>query len=205
MLLRSDAFLRFAEHLAHHEALEHGAAQPLAREMGVPYTTLIEWWRHFEFHRALLVFADGVRVDRQRLLQVLVAHRVTRLTPRVSRGTSLAPREVSAALTAQGVPHALAMLSAANEWAFFEPRREIQIYVAAQDLTRARAAVPADERGPYHVEMFSDNPAHLQIVRRGDLPVTGKFLTLLDCRAHPEGGAHASFLERNLIRWGKDA
>lgn len=203
MRVRADEFLRFAEYLAHREDLGNAAAQPIAQELGVPYTTLIEWWRHLEFHRALLVSPGEVRVDHPRLLQVLTAHRTARLTPRVARPIALDAHGVARELTAANVPYALAMLSAANEWAFFEPRRSIQVYVPTRELTRARAALPLVQDAPFSLEVFGEDPAHLPTARRGRVIVTSQFLTLLDCRAHPEGGAHANFLERNVIEWGR--
>lgn len=202
MRARSDDFLRFAEYLAHHEELPPGAARPIAAELEIPYTTLIEWWRHFEFQRALIASPAGIQVDRPRILQVLTSHRLARLTPRFDRTIGMDARTASTILEERGIPHALGMLSAGNEWAFFEPRRDIQIYVAAGMLTRVRAALPAAPSG-FRLEVFSDNPEQLPIVTRGGVPITSQFLTLLDCRAHPEGGAHANFLERNVIQWGR--
>lgn len=203
MRVRSDDFLRFGEYLAHQEELLPGGARPFATQLSIPYTTLIEWWRQLEFQRAILTTTEGLRVDRARLLQVLTAHRVARLTPRFDRGVAMDAHTVSTVLEAAGIPHALGMLSAGNEWAFFEPRRDIQVYVAASTLTRVRTALPAAPNGPFRLEVFSDNPDHLPIVTRNGVPITNQFLTLIDCRAHPEGGAHANFLERNVIQWGR--
>ena len=203
MSVRSSEFLRFGEHLAHREDLPAGGARPIATQLSIPYTTLIEWWRQFEFQRAIIPSPQGIRVDRPRLLQVLTAHRVARLTPRFDRGIAMDAHAVSTVLEAAGIPHALGMLSAGNEWAFFEPRRDIQVYVAADMLTRVRHALPASSPGPFRLEVFSDNPEHLPIVTRNGVPVTNAFLTLIDCRAHPEGGAHANFLERSVIPWGR--
>lgn len=202
MRVRSDGFLRFGEYLAHQEELPPGGARPIATQLSIPYTTLIEWWRQFEFQRAIITSPEGLRVDRPRLLQVLTAHRMSRLTPRFDRSVDTDAHTVSTVLQAANIPHALGMLSAGNEWAFFEPRRDIQVYVAASMLTRVRTALPAAD-GPFRLEVFSDNPEHLPIVTRNRVPVTNQFLTLIDCRAHPEGGAHANFLERNVIQWGR--
>lgn len=203
MRARADEFLRFGEYLAHQDALPPRGARPVATTLGIPYTTLIEWWRHLEFHRAIFSSSSGNRVDRPRLLQVLTAHRVARLTPRLTRALAVDAHRASRILAREDIRHALAILSAANEWAFFEPRRDIQIYVAAADLTRVRNALPSEPDGPFRLEVFSDNPVHLPVATRGGIPVTSQFLTLVDCRAHPEGGAHANFLERNVIQWGR--
>lgn len=199
----SREFLRFGEYLAHTEALPEGGARGVAAEVDVPYTTLIEWWRQLQFQRAILDSSGGARVDRPRLLQVLTAHRIARLTPRFARRVAMDGHVASAILASQGIPHALAMLTAANEWTFFEPRREIQLYVPAARLTDVRRLLPAETGAPFSLEVFSDNPEQLPVVERNGVPVTNPFLTLLDCRAHPEGGAHANFIERNVIRWGR--
>lgn len=203
MRVKADRFLAFGEYLAHRVDLGDAAVQPIAAELGVPYTTLIEWWRHLEYHRALLVSPDGVEVDRPRLLQVMTAHRVARMTPRVTRPIALDTEGVAEVLDLKEVPYALAVLSAANAWTFFEPRRNVQVFVASSDLTRVRQALPTVPEGRFTLEVFGDNPDHLPTVVRGGFRLTSAFLTLLDCRAHPEGGAHANFLERNVIQWGR--
>lgn len=201
MRVRSSEFVRFGEHLARHTELGDSSAQALSQALDIPYTTVVEWWRHLEFHRAILVAPRDVRVDRARLLQVLTAHRVARLSPSSVRQVSMDARGIARALTRASVPFALAMLSAANEWAFFEQRRSVQIYVPRQALADVRRLVPQEDEGGVRLEIFRENLAHLPTQRRGSIPVTTQFQTLLDCRAHPEGGAHAAFLESQAIRW----
>jgi hypothetical protein len=199
--VRSDQFVRFGEHLARHTELGDSSAQALSQTLDIPYTTVVEWWRHLEFQRAILVAARDVRVDRARLLQVLTAHRIARLSPSSVRSVAMDSRDVVRALSRENVPFALGMLSAANEWAFFEQRRSVQIYAPRQALADVRRLVPSEEDGPIRLEIFRENLAHLPVQRRGNVPVTSQFQTLLDCRAHPEGGAHAAFLETQVIRW----
>lgn len=199
---RSDDFLRFGEHLAQHPSLGASSTRALAAELELPYTTVIEWWRHLEFHRAILATPGEAQVDRTRLLQVLTAHRVARLTPSAIRRVGMDARDVAKRLRKGKVPYALAMLSAANEWAFFEPRRTVQLYVPRQALGDLRRLVPPEAEGPVLLEVFQDNLTHLPTQRRGDVTVTSPFQTLIDCRAHPEGGAHAAFLEKEVIQWG---
>lgn len=203
MRLRSDEFTRFGEHLARHPQLGDSSAQALATELDIPYTTVVEWWRHFEFHRALLVSPRDVRVDRARLLQVLTAHRIARLSPSSTRAVAMDAREIARRLARENVPHVLGILSAANEWAFFEPRRSVQLYVPREALTDVRRLVPSEADGSNELQVFRENLAHLPTQRRGNVAVTSAFQTLLDCRAHPEGGAHAAFLESQVMRWEK--
>jgi len=197
--VRSDQFVRFGEHLARHTELGDSSAQALSQELDIPYTTVVEWWRHLEFHRAILVAARDVRVDRARLLHVLTAHRMARLSPSGVRTVAMDPREIAHALTRGSIPFALGMLSAANEWAFFEQRRSVQIYAPRHALSDIRRLVPSEGGGPIRLEVFRENLAHLPVVRRGGVPITSAFQTLLDCRAHPEGGAHAAFLESQML------
>lgn len=196
MPARTDAFLRFGESLAH----VTGVARPaeLARTLGVPLTTVQEWVRHLRFQRALFEAGPGYRVDRRQLLAVYTAHRVARLTPAFEVGTSLDAPEVGEALRRARIPHAFAMLTAANEWAFYESRRRHQVYVARSNLPRLRQLLPP---GGIQLEAFPENLATLSVRPRGGLDVTDAFLTYLDCRAHPEAGAHADFLEHNVLRW----
>lgn len=201
MRLRSDEFTRFGEHLARHTQLGDSSAQALATQLDIPYTTVVEWWRHLEFHRALLVAPREITVDRARLLQILTAHRIARLSPSSTRTVSMDAREIARVLARENVPYALGMLSAANEWAFFEPRRSIQLYVPRQALADVRRLVPYEEDAPNELQIFRENLAHLPTQRRGNVLVTSAFQTLLDCRAHPEGGAHAAFLESQVMRW----
>ncbi|MHB8586218.1 MAG: hypothetical protein ACYDDF_10355 [Thermoplasmatota archaeon] len=198
---RTDDFLRFGEHLARHPVLGAATARTMASTLHVPYTTLIEWWRHMEFHRAILVSGQGTQVDRPRVLQILAAHRIAQLTPATTRRISTDAAASARALRQGGVPHALGMLSAANEWAFFEPRRSVQLFVPPAHLSQARHLLPSDPNGPIQLELFRENLSRILTQRRGDLTVTTPFQTLIDCRAHPDGGAHASFLETQVIRW----
>lgn len=201
MRARGDAFVRFGERLARAPDLTRESARSIAAELDVPHATALEWWRHLEFHRAILTTGGETLVDRPRLLQVFTAHRLARLTPAQTRLVGVDAQALSRALTTAAVPHALGMLSAANEWAFFEPRRSIQLYAPRAMLSRLRELAPPDRHGDFRLEIFTENLANLPIVRRGGIPVTSAFQTLLDCRAHPEGGAHAAFLETQVMRW----
>jgi hypothetical protein len=135
-------------------------------------------------------------VDARRLLQFYTAHRMARLYPATTFTTDLAPAELSRSLHREGIRHGLAMMSAANEWAFFEPRRRIELYVDRRDVARARRVLTP---GRTPVDVFADNLNEIPVTTREGLHVTSTFLTIIDCRAHPEGGAHAEFLERNVL------
>lgn len=204
MAFQMGSFLRLGETLANVE----GAIQAsrLQATVGVPRSTFQSWLRHLRFQRALLDSPRGYRVDRARLMQVLTAHRVTQLAPAAEIPTSLGPQEISAILARERISYSLCMLSAANEWAFFEPRREMQVYVQRAQAARLARLLPPGER---LLQVFAENVQSLDraehVKTRGAVRVTCPFLTALDCRAHPEGGAHASFVERVILKWRPDA
>ncbi len=203
MRVRGDAFVRFGDRLARRPDLTGESARSLAAELDVPHSTVLEWWRHLDFHRAILTRGRTVTADRARLLQVYTAHRVSRLTPAQTRVIDFDASALARALTDAEVPYALAMLSAANEWAFFEPRRSIQLYLPRAGLSRMRRFAPPASNGSYQLEVFVETLDNLPHQTRGGIRVTSPFQTLIDCRAHPEGGAHAAFIETQVMRWEK--
>ncbi|HVL87100.1 MAG TPA: hypothetical protein VM681_03695, partial [Candidatus Thermoplasmatota archaeon] len=62
----------------------------------------------------------------------------------------------------------------------------------AQDARSRRAS-----RG--FLQIYTESLSGLSVATRAGLPVTSPFQTVVDLRAHPEGGAHAAFLEANLL------
>lgn len=194
---RTEAYAALGERLASAGPQEAVRLSDLARELELPTSTVHEWFQQLRFQRALLDAPGGFIVDRPRLLAVLTAHRVARITPVAEVRASVTPATLATALDGASVPHVFAMLTAANAWAFFEPLRAIQLYVPRGEVATVRALM---EPGDVTVECFAENLREVPTARRGGLLVTSAFLTLLDCRAHPEGGAHAEFLERNVLR-----
>lgn len=201
MRARAGDFLQLGEVLAEASGGPVRLASLLQR-IDAPRSTAQTWLRQLRFQQAIIDGPKGTRIDRLRLLQVMSAHRLARITPLAEVPTSLGPQEISGILGDEGIGHALAMLSAANEWAFFEPRREMQVYVSRAQASRLPRILPRGERT---LQVFGENVASLQaaghVKERGNVRVTCPFLTVVDCRAHPEGGAHADFLERNVLRW----
>lgn len=174
----------------------------LARAVGTSPGALAPWAQFLTFHRALRETASGVEADFDRLLGVLTAHRMANLRPEVPLDTVLDVRGVHAALQDRSVPHAFAMFSAANEWAFFEPRRDVHVYVprsALPELRRSLGPGPRRGGGAGVLQAYVEDPVRLDVQSRTGLPVTGPFQTVVDLRAHPEGGAHAAFLQANLL------
>jgi hypothetical protein len=194
----SGAFLRFGERLA---LAGEGTVRPafLAEELGVPTSTLQLWLRQLRFQRVLTPQGREDTVDQARLLQFFGAIRMARLNPSRTFATDDDAAAVSRRLRSAGIPHALGMLSAANEWAFFEPRRRIELYAPRSHLAALHREL-AEGRTP--VDVFEENMGELPTQERNRAQVTTAFVTVVDCRAHPEGGAHAHFLERNVLRRG---
>ncbi|MBI4392653.1 MAG: hypothetical protein HY556_02495 [Euryarchaeota archaeon] len=192
---RSRGFIHYCERLF----LETDApvrSTRLWHEPGTTASTVHQWIRHLRFHRVMTPVDGGHRIDRVRLLQVLAAHRIARIQPVHEGAVALDARGFSQVLSQRRIPHALCMLSAANEWTFFEPRYAIDVYVRRADAPRVRALTTV---GRYRVNLYAENLGEVPTRERDGVPITDLFQTLIDCRAHPEGGAHAQFLERVLL------
>lgn len=174
-------------------------AHAITRDLGVPSSTAGDWIRQLRFHRALVETPGGDRVDRPRLLSYLTSVRVAALSFVREVHVDGDVVAVSERLAEAGVDHAFGMLTAANEWAFTEPLRSLQLYVPRR---RARDIADILPEGDVRLDVFAENLDRLVLARRRGLQVTDAFLTLLDCRAHPEGGAHADFLARTVLGWG---
>lgn len=170
----------------------------VARHLGVHRASIQAWLDHFAHHRAIQE-DGGLGVDPDRLWSVLTAHRVAAQRPETAFHTIHEPAEASRRLDDAGVPHAFCMFTAANHYAFFEPRRQHQIYLPRQAIPVARTILGA---GPGDaLQVFHEAVEALPALTRAGTRITDPVLTVADLRAHPEGGAHASFLESNLPRW----
>lgn len=172
----------------------------VARDLGIPPSTTAGWVRQLRFHRALAPTEDGERVDRPRLYAFYTAHRVSRLDPVAEIGTALGAEALAQRLKEEGIDCVAAMISAANRWAFYEDHRDVQLYVGRRDVPRIRRLVPP---GPNRLQLFAERLDDLPTATR-PMRVTDPFLTMIDCRAHPEGGAYADFLDKNVFRRTRD-
>lgn len=168
----------------------------VAATLGVNRSSLHAWLNHFNHHRAIDE-TNGLTVDTNRLLTVLTAHRIVGQRPETLMTTPHEPPQLHARLADAGIPHVFGLFTAANQWAFFEPRRGHQLYIHQ----RHRAEVRRLLRGQGHgLDLFIDSVDALPTQVRNGLPITSPLLTVADLRAHPEGGAHAHFLQENVLR-----
>lgn len=203
--MRLNAFLGLGRALARVPEGSTIDTDQLRRDLNVPQAsistaTFYNWLSHLEFQRAISRTRSGVTVDRRRLMNFYAAFRVTRARPVLTTTSALSGADLVRHLQGEGIPTvALGFLSAANEWAFFEPRRSTQLYVGDHPLGALRDAIPPGDRP---VEVFRENWSEVPVRNRA-VPVTDLFMTIVDCHAHPEGGAHAAFLERELL-WGRE-
>ena len=191
---------RLAESLFRGETWPSQAA--IAESVGAAPGSLHPWLQALVYQRVLLSDDNGFRVDRDRLLRYFSAVRIAAMRPVRAFTTSLQPEEIHARLTEAGIAHAFGFFTAANLYAFFEPRREIQLFIApgsreAVRLASAGRNLVGDDS--MRVEPFEEPLSQLGILARAGLPITAPLQTVLDLRAHPEGGAHADFLEKNLL------
>lgn len=200
-MARSPAsFLRLGEHLYLRPEWRDRAT--IAREMRVHQAVLTPWL-HLLFYQRVLRERDGVlRVDRSRLLALMTAHRMASLRPEAPFEAATDVNEAHHRLDAAGVPHCFGFFSAANLWSFFEPRSDVHVYVPRGFVAATRRALmpgASRTRRPATVQLYIEGLPGLARTERSGLPVTSPFQTVVDLRAHPEGGAHAAFLEANLL------
>lgn len=200
MAVRLNAFLGLGDHLARAQGpIDVSSLQDELNipQAGVSTSTFYNWLGHLEFQRAVTRADGALTVDRPRLMSFYAAHRLVRARPEFQTTTGLSGPELVEHLGDHGHRNvALGFLSAANEWAFMEPRRGTELYAGRETVRRLRADLPPGNRP---LTVFAENWSELPRVPRGGVQTTGLFLTIVDCRAHPEGGAHASFLERELL------
>lgn len=135
-------------------------------------------------------------------MTLLTATRMTHIRPTAPFTTTLTLEEAHLALERARIPHVFGFFTAANRWAFFEDRQDLHAYVDRGRLRTAQAALsrkaPPRAR-PVTVQLYVEPLRSIPVVMRGSLPITDVFQTALDLRAHPEGGAHADFLEKNTL------
>lgn len=175
----------------------------IARAMSTSRSAIHPWVNHLLHHRALRFRGDRLEADRSRLMAVLTAHRIAAHRPEAPFRIALEPEAAHRALEGAGVPHCFAFFTAANQWAFYEPRRDLDLYVERGSLGRVREVLAPPpsrvRRAGGLAHPFLERVRAIPATARSGLPVTSPLLTVLDLRAHPEGGAHAAFLEEVVL------
>lgn len=182
---------------------EWSSRAEIAQAMDVHQQVITPWLNYLEFFRATRKREGEVHVVEDRLLATLANYRAGNLRPERARPIEGEPSEIHTLLEEVGVPHAFGMFTAANRWAFYEPHLDVHLYVSRSDRGSVRDALnpvsPGGSDGGGHLQVFHESLDGLATQDREGLPVTTPFQTILDLRAHPEGGAHADFLETNLL------
>lgn len=175
----------------------------IADAMEVHQQVITPWLNYLEFFRVTREREGVLEVSHDRLLETLAAYRTGNLRPQRPRPIEAEPAEINEILEESGIPHAFGMFTAANRWAFYEPHRDIQLYLSRSDWSTAREALSPLSRTSREaggqLQVFHETLEGLATQDREGLPVTTPFQTVIDLRAHPEGGAHADFLETNLL------
>lgn len=174
----------------------------IADEMATNRGTLAPWLDYLDFFRAIRGTSEGLEVHLDQLLSTMAAYRTANLRPARPRPIHSDVFRAHDRLVENDLDHVFCMFTAANRWAFFEPTSDVQVYVNRGDMSEATEALSASEprgRRTGTLQIFLENLDGLSHQRREDLPVTSPLQTVIDLRAHPEGGAHADFLEKNLL------
>jgi hypothetical protein len=173
----------------------------VARALDTSPGALDPWFNLLEFHEAIR-FDGGLEVDRSRLLEFLAAERTAGLRPRPPASTAHGIDESHETLASEGIPHVFCMFSAENLWSHFEERPEVQLYVEREHAQSTRTLLePASHRArPVRpLRLFVEDLSRVGPLDRGGVPVTRPLRTVVDLRAHPQGGAHAEFMEQWLL------
>ncbi len=182
---------------------EWSSRAEIAQAMDVHQQVITPWLNYLEFFRATRKREGEVHVVEDRLLATLANYRAGNLRPERARPIEAEPSKIHALLEEAGVPHAFGMVTAANRWAFYEPHRDVQLYVSRSDRSSVRDALeplsPDRSQGGGRLQVFHESLDGVATQDREGLPVTTPFQTVVDLRAHPAGGAHADFLEANLL------
>lgn len=182
---------------------EWSSRAEIAAAMNLHQQVITPWLNYLEFFRATRGQGGDIHVSEDRLLATIANYRAGNLRPARPRSVQTEPGEIHDQLDDAGVPHAFGMFTAANRWAFYEPHRDIHLYVPRSDRSTAREALERlrQERseGEGRLQVFHETIEGVATQDRENLPVTTPFQTVVDLRAHPEGGAHADFLETNLL------
>ena len=209
---------------APHPAQAHADLRAHLEAEGAGRATVSEWERLLRHHRAI-TGAGTRRIDAARLIEVFAWFRGAQLGAPLRFATADPPDRLSVRLRDAGMPHVFGAITAANHWAFYEPAPSVQLYVPPPLVGEARRLLN-DPGERVRGEVFADAPDRLVVLgrdlrdieqscadqRRGPayrdqdiavassapFPVTSRFLSLLDCRVHPEGASHAAFLRTQL-------
>jgi hypothetical protein len=174
----------------------------LARRLETTPSAIETWIHWLAFHRAIRFESGRIEADRPRLLTLLAAARTANLRPAPPFTTTRSTAQIQELLHEQQVPHVFSFFTAANQWAFYEPRDDCHLYVDRGRMGVLRRLLGQREpprRHPTTVQAYLEPVATIQATQRDGLPITGIFETVVDLRAHPEGGAHAAFLEKNVL------
>lgn len=175
----------------------------IASEVGRSQGTVSPWIDYLEFFHALRNTPEGLQVDQRQLLSTLTSYRVANLRPEKPVTLYGDTDAVHERLVDAEIPHSFAMFSAANQWAFFERHRHVHVYVGRgtrREVLEATDGLLDERSGPAgQLQLYTENLDTLSTQDREGIPVTSPLQTTIDLRAHPEGGAHAEFLEENLL------
>lgn len=174
----------------------------LAVELGTTASSLAPWIQSLTFFRALTPDEHGFRIDKDRLLRVLTAWRMADLRPSRPFYSKYSVDEIGERLLGKNIQYTFGFFTAANRYAFYEPRQDVQIYIAPGSVTAVRNVLAGEKQTDHRmmrVQLFEEPLRQIGSHRRDGVIVTTPLQTVIDLRAHPEGGAHAGFLAEKLL------
>ncbi len=166
---------------------------------GVSQRAASDTMRFLEFHGGL---SSRREIRWRRTAEILGMLRLAAMNPARSVSTALDGPAACAALQEAGIEAALGFTSAANAWAFFEPHRDLQVFISRGLASRAAAVLndAALHGAPDHeVTLFVTDLNATSITTLKETRITSRLQTWIDLAHFPRAGAHEAFF-RKIIR-----
>lgn len=166
---------------------------------GVSQRAASDIMRFLEFHGGL---SPGREIRWRRTASILSMLRLAAMNPVRTLTAPLDGSSAQQALESSGIQSALGFTSAANQWAFFEPHRNHQLFVERGSAVKATSALkqgsPARGKGET-ITLFETDLDSLGTTSLQSQTLTTRLQTWIDLTHFPRAGAHEAFF-RKVIR-----
>lgn len=166
---------------------------------GVSQRAASDTMRFLEFHGGLSARRE---LRWRRTAEILSMLRLPAMNPVRTLPTDLEGPDACRILEESGIDAAMAFTTAANEWAFFEPHHDLQLFVdrgsasKAANLLRGAPARPGAGRT---VTLFLADLDSTSTTTLKGVTTTTRLQTWIDLAHFPRAGAHEAFF-RGIIK-----